>query len=290
MNELISLSEKICSLFGQYIDIEFAVKDGECFILQARPITTLSDEHPLIFDNSNIVESYPGLSLPLTVSFVKDVYEGVFESAGRRLLKNAEELNRLRPVFANTVGSANGRIYYKISNWYEIINYLPFHKKFMPIWQELVGVKYKEAFKSSTKISPFFRASIYYNTVKEIFSAPKNMEKLHEKFVEINAFAREQFKKDLSPKEIFELYDLIEKRILSDKGHLSNDACATELSQIVRSGTLRLILGHLSEMNNTPQIALRTSVAELERAGMKYKNDYTLDVAPSAPTVKSVIY
>jgi pyruvate,water dikinase len=218
VNELISLSEKICSLFGQYIDIEFAVKDGECFILQARPITTLSDEHPLIFDNSNIVESYPGLSLPLTVSFVKDVYEGVFESAGRRLLKNAEELNRLRPVFANTVGSANGRIYYKISNWYEIINYLPFHKKFMPIWQELVGVKYKEAFKSSTKISPFFRASIYYNTVKEIFSAPKNMEKLHEKFVEINSFAREQFKKDLSPKEIFELYDLIEKRILSDWG------------------------------------------------------------------------
>ena len=50
------------------------------------------------------------------------------------------------------------------------------------------------------------------------------------------------------------------------------------------------ILGHLSEMNNTPQIALRTSVAELGRAGMKYKNDYTLDIAPSAPTVKSVIF
>jgi hypothetical protein len=31
-------------------------------------------------------------------------------------------------------------------------------------------------------------------------------------------------------------------------------------------------------------------VAELGRAGMKYKNDYTLDVAPSAPTVKSVIF
>ena len=83
---------------------------------------------------------------------------------------------------------------------------------------------------------------------------------------------------------------VLKKRILSDIGHLSNDACATELSQLVRNGTLRLILGHLSEMNNTPQIALRTSVAELGRAGMKYKNDYTLDVAPSAPTVKSVIF
>ena len=83
---------------------------------------------------------------------------------------------------------------------------------------------------------------------------------------------------------------VLKKRILSEHGHLSNDACAAELAQLVRTGTLRLILGHLSEMNNTPQIALRTSVAELERAGMKYKTDYTLDVAPSAPTVKSVIF
>ena len=60
---------------------------------------------------------------------------------------------------------------------------------------------------------------------------------------------------------------VLKKRILSDIGHLSNDACATELSQLVRNGTLRLILGHLSEMNNTPQIALRTSVAELGRVG-----------------------
>ena len=83
---------------------------------------------------------------------------------------------------------------------------------------------------------------------------------------------------------------ILKKRILSDHGHLSNDACAAELTQLVRTGTLRLMLGHLSEINNTPQIALRTSVAELERAGMKYKKDYTLDVAPSTPEVKSVIF
>ncbi|MBR1482625.1 MAG: MBL fold metallo-hydrolase [Ruminococcus sp.] len=82
----------------------------------------------------------------------------------------------------------------------------------------------------------------------------------------------------------------LKKRILSDHGHLSNDVCAAELTRLVRTGTLRLVLGHLSEMNNTPHIALRTSVAELERAGMKYKNDYTLDVASAAPSVKSVIF
>lgn len=82
----------------------------------------------------------------------------------------------------------------------------------------------------------------------------------------------------------------LKRRILSDKGHLSNEACALELAELVKGGTLRLMLGHLSEQNNTPEIALRTSVAELERAGLKYNSDYTLDVAPGEAMIKSVIF
>lgn len=83
---------------------------------------------------------------------------------------------------------------------------------------------------------------------------------------------------------------VLKRRILSDRGHLSNEACAAELCELVRSGTLRLMLGHLSEQNNTPGIALRTAVAELTRGGMKLNTDYTLDVAPGTPAVKSVIF
>lgn len=83
---------------------------------------------------------------------------------------------------------------------------------------------------------------------------------------------------------------VLKRRILSDRGHLSNEACAAELCELVRSGTLRLMLGHLSEQNNTPEIALRTSAAELSRAGMKLNSDFTLEVAPGNPTVKSVIF
>ena len=224
---LIALSEKVCGLFGPTLDIEFAVENGRCYLLQARPITTLSADHPLIFDNSNIVESYPGLSLPLTVSFVKNVYEGVFRSAGRRLLKNRKKLEQLQPVFGNTVGSANGRIYYKISNWYEIINFLPFRKKFLPIWQELVGVKYKDAFRATAKVSPLCRASICLNALRELLRAPRSMKKLHEDFDRINVFARAQFQKDMTAKELFALYDLIEARILSNWGvTLFNDTYA----------------------------------------------------------------
>lgn len=82
----------------------------------------------------------------------------------------------------------------------------------------------------------------------------------------------------------------LKQRILSNKGHLSNSACATELAALVKGGTLRLMLGHLSEENNTPNLALSTSVSALEQAGLTYKSDYTLDIAPSQPKVQSIIF
>ena len=98
------MSKKICGYIGKYTDIEFAIENGEIFILQARPITTVCYESPLLFDNINIVESYPGLSLPLTVSFVEMVFGGVFKDAGRRLLKNKKELEKRYDILKNTVG------------------------------------------------------------------------------------------------------------------------------------------------------------------------------------------
>ena len=83
---------------------------------------------------------------------------------------------------------------------------------------------------------------------------------------------------------------VLKKRILSKYGHLSNPDCAAELAGLVQSGTLRLMLGHLSEQNNTPSIALNTAVNELSKYGMNRGIDYTLDVAPVETNAKSVIF
>lgn len=82
----------------------------------------------------------------------------------------------------------------------------------------------------------------------------------------------------------------LKQRIMSKKGHLSNTDCARELVNLVRKGTLRLMLGHLSEQNNTPQVALTTSVSLLEEQGMKFRSDYSLDIAPSEAGIKTVIF
>lgn len=72
----------------------------------------------------------------------------------------------------------------------------------------------------------------------------------------------------------------LKRRILSDKGHLSNNACAVELPKLVENGTTRIILGHLSRENNRPEIARNSAVAALMDKRMMENDDYLLYIAP----------
>lgn len=65
-------------------------------------------------------------------------------------------------------------------------------------------------------------------------------------------------------------------RIAGERGHLSNTAAACELVSLLNNGTTRFILGHLSENNNHPNLALRTSEGALIDAGAKKEKDYLL--------------
>ncbi len=81
----------------------------------------------------------------------------------------------------------------------------------------------------------------------------------------------------------------LKKRILSEKGHLSNDSCANEAVKLIESGTTRLILGHLSKENNFPELAYQTTYASLTCAGAKEDSDYILKIAKPAWDAKAVM-
>lgn len=68
-------------------------------------------------------------------------------------------------------------------------------------------------------------------------------------------------------------------RIGSDKGHLSNAVCAATLSKLYDRGCIRFVLGHLSEINNTPEKAAAAARAALLDKGAKENSDYILYVA-----------
>ncbi len=77
---------------------------------------------------------------------------------------------------------------------------------------------------------------------------------------------------------------VLQKRILGDFGHLSNELCARLLPHLARHGTESFMLAHLSEENNRPRIALRESLQTLTDSGFDVneegKNKILLDVAP----------
>ena len=93
LGALESLAQQAMALFGPYLDLEFTFQGDRLYILQARPITTLPQGKQIILDNSNIVESYPGLSTPLTISFIQEAYASIFRGLAQRLVgKGAAEL------------------------------------------------------------------------------------------------------------------------------------------------------------------------------------------------------
>ncbi len=64
----------------------------------------------------------------------------------------------------------------------------------------------------------------------------------------------------------------LKKRVLSDKGHLSNKLASFYLSRLVGKKTKKIILIHLSETNNLESIALETINNKFLDSGIKFSN------------------
>lgn len=71
----------------------------------------------------------------------------------------------------------------------------------------------------------------------------------------------------------------LKQRILSEHGHLSNYSCAITATALVEGGTERLILGHLSQNNNLPQLAYNTTLSVFKNNDIQVGRDVLLSVA-----------
>lgn len=144
--EVKELVEKANTFFGRFQDIEWAYEDGKLYLLQSRPITTLGivknkEEKLNVFDNSNIVESYGGITTPLTFSFIRTVYENVYLELCKIFHVKAEKIEMNAQMFKNMLALIDGRVYYNLYGWYGLLSMFPGlgkNKKFM---EQMMGVK-----------------------------------------------------------------------------------------------------------------------------------------------------
>ena len=72
----------------------------------------------------------------------------------------------------------------------------------------------------------------------------------------------------------------LKQRINSENGHLENTVSAQFAAELVKTGTTRLFLGHLSRENNTPSLARQAAELTLCQCGAVSGVDFQLEVAP----------
>lgn len=216
LKELISVSKKIKDIFSYNADIEFAIKDNEIFILQTRPITTLKNKNPIILDNSNIVESYPGISLPLTQSFVKSVYHDIFYNCILRITEDKELVKSMDKYLQNMTDVANWRIYYRISNWYAVLRLLPFSKKIIPMWQKMLGVNNKYISSPDINITFNTKKKIVKSVIYYLKHTPELMDELNNSFSKEFPHYKGLVERAKTIDELLSVYEKIKDDILSD--------------------------------------------------------------------------
>jgi len=131
--------------FDRPQDVEWAWAGDTLYLLQSRPITELAgrpdpDGPVRVWDNSNIAESYSGVTTPLTFSFARHAYEEVYRGFYRVMGVPESTIEEHADTFRSMVGLVRGRIYYNLISWYDSLSLLPgfrFNRAFM---EDMMGV------------------------------------------------------------------------------------------------------------------------------------------------------
>jgi pyruvate,water dikinase len=146
VTQVADLARAAARFFGRPQDIEWAFEKGRLYLLQSRAITTLkglpdpAGEH-VIWDNSNIAESYGGITTPLTFSFARGAYASVYREFCRILGVPASVIAEHDTLFGRMLGLIRGRVYYNLLSWYRMLALLPgftVNRRFM---EQMMGVK-----------------------------------------------------------------------------------------------------------------------------------------------------
>jgi len=242
LDELRRILDHLEKLYEGPQDVEFCYKNSILYILQSRPITTLKkyNKH-IIWDNSNIIESYPGITLPFTFSFILEIYESVYKNFAKLLGVPSRQIALNSEVFAEMLGQINGRVYYHLIHWYKALAMLPayninaaYMEKMMGV-SEPLGVAFELKGKSG-KIGNYWNLT---KTLIKIIRLNGRLPKIKKSFTEkVTAVIAEYKAKDYSGKQATTIWSDYKKF----KSILVNEwfpPLANDLLAMVYFGTLQ---------------------------------------------------
>lgn len=170
--KLLQLLERCEAIFSGPQDIEFAIAENSIYLLQARAITTVKQKELFaltrVFDGSNIQESYPGTTTPLTFSFINSAYQEVYKSFCRLMGVEEKAIQAESDLFCTMLSYIDGRVYYNLASWYRLLALLPAYKTNRSFMEGMMGLS-----QSANELSEFEKSADTKATVAEHFNTVK---------------------------------------------------------------------------------------------------------------------
>ncbi len=222
LQEVFKMMSTLEKKFSHPLDIEFVVSDDNIYIVQARPITQVIPEQ-VVYDNSNIQESFNGVTTALTFSFAHRAYATVYRQTMQILSLPKQTLEEYEPVINNLLGNIKGRIYYNINNWYKGLQLLPSFKQNKEDMERMMGLEEPVAFVVDTEKSFLNKLkvlpSLFLNLLK-LLQAFSNRKKNIKEFLAHFETSYEYFYSHLngcdSPEKIKNQKEWLDKKLLNN--------------------------------------------------------------------------
>jgi rifampicin phosphotransferase len=220
---------RLAAELGGPQDVEWALAEEpggrRLVLLQTRPIVArpavpAPPGERRVWDNSNIIESYCGVTTPLTFSFARSVYEDVYRQFCRLMGVSETLLEAHREVFAGMLGFHRGRVYYNLLNWYRALALLPGYGVNRGFMERMMGVRQKledppePPYVAGRREDSLRLARMAGRLLREHVRLPREVARFHREIdATLAPLAREEFS-GWSPDDLQALYGRLERDLL----------------------------------------------------------------------------
>jgi pyruvate,water dikinase len=266
VKELANIGKNIEKLYSRPQDIEWTVKLGRIYILQTRPITTLSykegsreKDFKIIWDNSNIIESFPGITKPLTFSVARMAWSSVFRQCAEAMGVPSDIIEKNEQIFDNMIGLIHGRVYYNLMSWYRLTSFFPGFKYNRRYMEQMMGVKEsyqfeEDEFKMLSKegiLGLPKLLSVLYGIFKNYLTLDKDIKLFLENFEKYYAELTKKDIQSMEPWEIMEIFYQAKSKLLRGwRVSAINSYSAMFFYGLVRSLTIKWGLDSTGSLHN----------------------------------------
>ena len=216
--ELAATGRALEAALGGPQDVEWTRRGDQLVMLQARPVTqAMPRGRRLLWDNSNIIESYHGLTGPLTYSFASRAYTIVYQLFCGVMGVRPALIQENVGVFPRMIGLVRGRIYYNMDAWYTVVSLLPGYRWNRTFMEQMMGVSEVADPVAADTGSKWLALPSLLRSLLGLFWRAGRLDKDVAAFTERFEEAMSAHSRDLSdtpPFALLDVYEDLEKRLL----------------------------------------------------------------------------